>query len=156
MSYILPICGAISAVIAAMMLIVNFRNAQATRRDRENDSIVEIWTRYETICVAIADAKTGKAKDLAFGRMVNYIENTCFLINRNRLTPNLQRTSQRMVSDFLESLEKHAPLENVLLKIDDAPHAFSEIREFIRLRHNASRFAWLCFWRKDRAAIDRA
>lgn len=138
-----------------MMLVVNYRNARAARVDRENDAIVDVWTKYEAICTAIADAKTGKAKDLAFGRMVNYIENTCFLINRKRLTPNLNRTSKRMVADFLDSLERYAPIDAVLLKVDDAPHAFTEIREFMRLRHQVPRFARLRFWKKKAEAITR-
>ena len=123
-----------------MVLFVNYRNFHATRLDRENDAIVEIWQKYEKCCADINVAKTGAAKDLAFASMVNYIENTCFLINKNRLTKSLKPASKRMVSDFLDSLEKYAPVEIVLSKIDDAPHAFSEIREFMRQRRKAPRF----------------
>lgn len=122
-----------------MMLFVNYRNLHATRLNRENDTIVEIWQKYEKCCADINVAKTGAAKDLAFASMVNYIENTCFLINKNRLTKSLKRASKRMVADFLDSLEKYAPIESVLSKIDDAPHAFSEIREFMRQRQKVPR-----------------
>jgi hypothetical protein len=139
LSYVIPISAVISLLIASMMLFVNYRNLHTTRLNRENDTIVEIWQKYEKNCADINDAKTGTAKDLAFASMVNYIENTCFLINKNRLTKSLKRASKRMVSDFLDSLEKYAPVEIVLSKIDDAPHAFSEIREFMRQRQKAPR-----------------
>ena len=148
MTHVVPIVGVLSLLVAMIALTVNIRNAQASRVDSENKAIVEIWAKYEAICTAIADAKSGKSKDLAFGSMVNYIENTCLLINKKRFTPNIERAARRMSYDFLDSLEKHAPIEAVLTKIDDTPHAFCEIRNFMRQRQKPPRVVRWRFWRK--------
>lgn len=102
-----------SFVVAAFALAVTARNSRIDRRNRELDSLLSMWRRYEEYGgaeerVKVEFTSSGDPTEesvrqykFAFYNTANFIENLCLVYNRNTTSRLVRDNIKHLVLDFL-------------------------------------------------------